>query len=321
MPGLYPNIVPYVQHTIAVDEIHQLYVEECGSMEGQPVLFLHGGPGSGTEPFHRCFFNPNKYRVILFDQRGSGKSTPHACLTDNTTQHLIADIEQIRIELGIKSWIVFGGSWGSTLALAYAQAFPESVDALVLRGIFLCRPKEIHWFYQEGASKIFPDYWQDFIAPVPKEKRNDIVNAYYEILTGKNEIARMAAAKAWSIWEGRTANLLQNSSVVSHFSRPHTALSVALIECHYFVNNAFLEPDQLINELDKIRHIPAHIVQGRYDIICPMESAWELHQAWPEANFHIIPDAGHAASEEGITNALVKIMDELVSDVPEQEHD
>lgn len=318
MSGLYPNIVPYVQHSLAVDELHTIHVEECGSPEGQPVLFLHGGPGAGTEPYHRCFFNPNKYRAVLFDQRGSGKSTPHASLVNNTTQHLIEDIEKIRQELNIKSWVVFGGSWGSTLALAYAQAYPECVDALVLRGIFLCRPKEIAWFYQEGASRIFPDYWQDFIAPVPKEKRDDIVAAYHEILTGENEIARMAAAKAWSIWEGRTATLKQKPSVVSHFSNPHTALSVALIECHYFVNNAFLRPNQLLEDIDKIRHIPSHIVQGRYDVICPMESAWELHKSWPEANFTIIPDAGHAASEQGITNKLVSIMDELVTNIPER---
>ena len=319
MPGLYPAIAPYIQHTIDVGDDHLLHVEECGTPQGQTVLFLHGGPGSGTEPYHRCFFNPNKYRVVLFDQRGSGKSTPHASLKKNTTQHLIADIEKIRQELDIKSWVVFGGSWGSTLALAYSQAYPENVDALVLRGIFLCRPREISWFYQEGASRIFPDYWQDFIAPVPKEKRDDIVKAYYEILTGKNDIARMAAAKAWSIWEGRTATLKQKESVVSHFSKAHTASSVAMIECHYFVNNAFLEPDQLLNNIDKIRHIPAYIVQGRYDVICPMESAWDLHKAWPEANFSIIDDAGHAASEEGISHRLVSIMDELVSDVPEHE--
>lgn len=319
MSDLYPAIAPYIQHTIDVGDDHLLHVEECGTQEGQTVLFLHGGPGSGTEPYHRCFFNPNKYRVVLFDQRGSGKSTPHASLNNNTTQHLISDIEKIRHELGIKSWVVFGGSWGSTLALAYSQAYPENVDALVLRGIFLCRPQEIAWFYQEGASRIFPDYWQDFIAPVPKEKRHDIVKAYYEILTGKNDIARMAAAKAWSIWEGRTATLKRKEAVVSHFSKAHTASSVAMIESHYFVNNAFLEPDQLLSNIDKIRHIPAYIVQGRYDIICPMESAWDLHKAWPEANFSIIDDAGHAASEEGIARRLVDIMDELVSDVPEQE--
>ncbi len=311
MASLYPRILPYVQHSIRVDNLHTLHVEESGSQQGKPVLFLHGGPGSGTESYHRCFFNPNKYRAVLFDQRGCGKSTPHASLVRNTTQDLIADIEKIRLRLNIESWIVFGGSWGSTLALAYAQAHPDRVNALVLRGIFLCRVREIAWFYQEGASRIFPDYWQDFIAPIAKARRDDIVSAYYEILTGSNEIARMSAAKAWSMWEGRTANLRQKSTVVSHFSNPRTALSVAMIECHYFVNDAFLRTNQLLQEIDKIRHIPGYIVQGRYDIICPMESAWELHNAWPEATLSVIEDAGHAASEASTSDKLVSIMDEL----------
>ena len=311
MPDLYPAIQPYVKHSIAVDEPHILHVEECGVPDGVPVVFLHGGPGAGTEQYHRRFFNPEKYRVILFDQRGCGKSTPHASLENNTTQHLIADIEYIRKQLKIDQWIVFGGSWGSTLALAYAQAYPEKVKALVLRGIFLCRQKEIDWFYQEGASRIFPDYWQDFIAPVAVAKRNNLVKAYYEILTGENDIARMTAAKAWSIWEGRTATLNTRKEVVNHFAHSGTALSVASIECHYFINQAFLKPNQLLNEVDKIRHIPGYIVQGRYDVICPTESAWELHKAWPEAKFSIIADAGHAASEKGIINSLVGIMDDL----------
>lgn len=312
MPSLYPHIKPYVQHSLYVDDTHTLHVEECGSPNAIPVLFVHGGPGAGTEAYHRRFFNPDKYRIVLFDQRGCGKSTPHASLKNNTTQHLVSDIEHIRQKLGIEQWIVFGGSWGSTLALVYAQAHPDRVKALVLRGIFLCRKKEIDWFYElGGASKIYPDYWQDFIAPVPEGKRNDIVNTYYQIFTGSNEIARLAAAKAWSIWEGKTATLTAKKEVIDHFSHTHTALSVALIECHYFVNNAFLEPDQIIRNVDVIRHIPAYIVQGRYDMICPMESAWELHQAWPEAEFNIIPEAGHAAAEAGITSALVAIMNRL----------
>jgi len=312
MPSLYPDIKPYVQHSISVDELHTLHVEECGSPDATPILFLHGGPGAGVESYHRRFFDPEKFRIILFDQRGSGKSTPHASLVNNTTQNLIADIEKIRKQLGIDQWIVFGGSWGSTLALVYAQAHPEQVKALVLRGIFLCRKKEIDWFYETGgASRIYPDYWQDFMAPIAENRRHDMVNAYYEVLTGSNEIARMSAAKAWSIWEGRTASLLSRKDVIDHFSHAHTALSVALIECHYFVNDAFLEPNQIINNVDKIRNIPAHIVQGRYDMICPMESAWELHQAWPEAEFNIIGDAGHAASEAGIISALVSIMNRL----------
>ena len=311
MSTLYPDIKTNLQHTITVEEPHELYVEECGDPDGIPVLFLHGGPGAGIESYHRRFFDPEKYRMILFDQRGSGKSTPHACLINNTTQNLVADIEVIREHLDIDQWIVFGGSWGSTLSLIYAQTHPDRVKALVLRGIFMCREKEIEWFYQSGASKIYPDYWQDFIAPVPVSERNDIVNAYYKILTGKNDIARMSAAKAWSLWEGRTASLAGRKEVINHFSKAHTALSVALIECHYFVNNAFLAPNQILKNLDSIRHIPAHIVQGRYDMICPMESAWELHHAWPEANFSLIGGAGHAASEPGIISVLVNIMDDL----------
>lgn len=316
---LFPDIKPYVTHSIQVDSVHTLYVEECGTPGGIAVLFLHGGPGAGMEPYHRRFFDPDKYHMVLFDQRGCGKSTPHASLKNNTTQHLIADIEIIREKLKIDKWIVFGGSWGSTLALAYAQAHAENVLALVLRGIFLCREKEIHWFYQSGADKVFPDYWKDFIAPVPVDKRNDIVNAYYNILTGSNDIARMAAAKAWSIWEGRTASLTPRKEVISHFSKARTALSVALIECHYFVNQAFLEPNQLLNNIETIRHIPAFIVQGRYDMICPMQSAWELHQAWPEAKFTVVDDAGHAASEKGIVSALVSIMNNLaVSEITDE---
>jgi len=311
MPTLYPDIKTNLQHSISVDDTHVLHVEECGDPDGIPVLFLHGGPGAGIESYHRRFFDPEKYRMILFDQRGSGKSTPHACLTNNTTQDLVTDIEVIRQQLEIDQWIVFGGSWGSTLSLVYAETHPDQVKALVLRGIFLCREKEIQWFYQSGASYIYPDYWQDFIAPVPVNERDDIVNAYYKILTGKNDIARMSAAKAWSLWEGRTASIAARKEVVNHFSRTHTALSVALIECHYFVNNSFLTPNQILENLDSIRHIPAYIVQGRYDMICPMQSAWDLHQAWPEAKFTVVKDAGHAASEPGIISALVGIMDEL----------
>jgi len=311
MPPLYPEIKANSTHTISVSDVHTLYAEECGSQDGIPVLFLHGGPGAGIERYHRRFFDPERYRMILFDQRGSGKSVPHACLEDNTTQHLVEDIETLRRHFGIDKWIVFGGSWGSTLALVYAQTHPAQVKALVIRGIFMCRKKEIDWIYQEGASRIYPDFWEDFIAPIPKEKRHDMVNAYYKILTGDNDIARMSAAKAWSVWEGRTATLAIRSEVVEHFSHLHTALSVAMIECHYFVNNSFLEEDQILKNIDKIRHIPTYIVQGRYDMICPMESAFELHKAWPESELTVVKDAGHAASEPGIVNALVSIMNKL----------
>ncbi len=309
MANLYPNIRPYATHTLAVDERHRIYVEECGSRDGIPVVFLHGGPGAGCEPYHRRFFDPNRYRIVLFDQRGCGRSAPHADLGDNTTAHLIGDIETIRETLGIERWLVFGGSWGSTLALAYAQSYPQRITGLILRGIFLCREWEIRWFYQEGASRVFPDYWQDYIAPIPVREREDLLGAYHRRLTGQDELARMAAAKAWSIWEGRTASLLPNEAIVNHFGSPHTALSLARIECHYFVNNAFLEPNQLLAGAHHLADIPGVIVQGRYDLVCPMQSAWELHQAWPKAELKLTPDAGHSALEPGIRSALVEATD------------
>ena len=309
MPDLYPDLLPYAVHRLAVDDRHALYVEECGTAKGIPALFLHGGPGAGCEPYHRRFFDPARYRVVLFDQRGAGRSVPHADLTDNTTWHLVADIERIRERLGIERWLVFGGSWGSTLALAYAQTHPERVSALVLRGIFLCRDDEIRWFYQEGASRLFPDYWADFVAPVAPGDRHDLLGAYHRLLTGADDIARMAAAKAWSTWEGRTATLLPNPSVVGHFGDPHVALSLARIECHYFVHQAFLRPGQLLEDAGRLAGIPAVIVHGRYDAICPLENAWALHRAMPGSELVIVPDAGHAASEPGIRSALVEATD------------
>jgi proline iminopeptidase len=312
MRSLYPAIKPYVTHSINVEVPHVLHVEECGDPKGIPVLFVHGGPGSGCEIYHRQFFNPEKYRIILFDQRGCGQSTPHACLEGNNTQALVSDMEVIREHLGIDKWVLFGGSWGSTLSLVYAETHPERVMSLILRGIFLCRPREIEWFYQEGASRIFPDAWQEFIEPIAPKDRGNMVKAYYDLLTGDNEIKRMAAAKAWSIWEGRTATLTGRKSVVDHFADPFTALSLARIECHYFINNSFLLDNQILNDVDKLKGIPGVIVQGRYDVICPMESAWQLHQAWDESELHIINDAGHAASEPGIVNALVSATDEMI---------
>ena len=279
MRDLYPEISPYTTHQLKVDERHTLYLEECGIPEGIPVLFLHGGPGAGCEPYHRQFFDPEVYRIVLFDQRGSGRSTPHADLVDNTTDHLISDIEKIREYLGINRWLLFGGSWGSTLALAYAQAFPGRVRGMVLRGIFLCRDQEIQWFYQQGASRIFPDYWQDFVAPIEAGKRGQLLGAYHELLTGENELKRMAAAKAWSVWEGRTATLLPNKSIAEHFADPHLALSMARIECHYFKNSAFLQPDQLLDNAHKLAGIPGILIHGRYDVICPLENTVQLHQA------------------------------------------
>jgi proline iminopeptidase len=306
---IYPVIEPYATRQLQVDQAHTLYLEECGNPDGIPAVFLHGGPGAGCEPGHRRFFDPQRYRIVLFDQRGSGRSTPHASLADNTTWHLVADMERIREALGIERWLVFGGSWGSTLALAYAETHPQRVLALVVRGIFLCRDEEIRWFYQEGASWVFPDWWQDFLAPIPEPEQGDMLQAYHRRLTGSDEVARMAAAKAWSVWEGRTATLLPNEDVRAHFSDPHVALSLARIESHYFVNHAFFEPDQLLRDAGRLAGIPGLIVPGRYDLICPMRSAWDLHLAWPSAGLEVVPDAGHSAFDPGIRRALVAATD------------
>ena len=313
MSDLYPHLEPYVNHTIEVDPPHKLHVEECGNPTGIPVVFLHGGPGSGCEPYHRRFFNPDKYRIILFDQRGCGRSSPHAELQGNNTQALVADMELIREKLGIDKWVVFGGSWGSTLGLVYAETHLERVHGLILRGIFLCRPREIHWFYQEGASRIFPDYWQEYLKPIPGADHVDLLQAYYRHLTSDNEVERMAAAKAWSLWEGRCATLKPSQSVVDHFGDPFTALSLARIECHYFVNNSFLEEDQILRDAHKLHDIPGIIVHGRYDMVCPIESAWDLHKVWPQAELKIIDDAGHSASEAGTRSALVDAADRMAA--------
>ena len=289
-----------------MDPPHELYIEECGNPHGLPVLFVHGGPGAGCEEYHRRFFDPNIYRIILFDQRGAGRSSPHAHLEKNTTADLVADMEKIRALLGVDRWVLFGGSWGSTLSLVYAETHPERVLGLIVRGIFLCRSWEIQWFYQEGANRIFPDHWQDFIAPIPEVERNDLLQAHYRRLTGSDEVARMASAKAWSLWEGRAATLLPNKRVLGFFGSPHTALSLARIEAHYFAHNTFLEPDQILHEAHRLSNIPGTIVHGRYDVVCPIQSAWDLHRAWPLANFQIVPDAGHSAAEPGTTHALVK---------------
>ena len=306
---LYPPITPYATYELPVGDGHRLYVEQCGRPDGIPAVFLHGGPGAGCEPAHRRLFDPQRYRIILFDQRGCGRSTPHAGLEANTTWDLVADLERIRERLGIARWLVFGGSWGSTLALAYAQTHPERVLALVVRGIFLCRSAEVRWFYQEGCNQVFPDYWADFLAPIPPPERHDLLAAYHQRLTGANEIGRLAAAKAWSIWEGRTATLLTNPDIQAHFADAHLALSLACIECHYFVHDAFLRPNQLLEDASRLADLPGVIIQGRYDLICPMRSAWELHQAWPRAELRVIPDAGHSAFEPGIRAALVTATD------------
>ncbi len=306
MYKLYPDIKPYARHRLAVEPPHELYIEECGNPDGLPVVFVHGGPGAGCEPYHRRFFDPNDYRIVLFDQRGCGRSTPHAELKGNTTQALVADMEVIRQKLGIERWVVFGGSWGSTLGLVYAETHPERVLGLILRGVFLCRPHEIRWFYQEGASRIFPDYWEDYLRVIPEVERPDMVRAYYQRLTGEDELARMAAAKAWSIWEGRAATLQPNKNVIDHFANPSTALSLARIECHYFINDSFLEPNQILRDAHRLADIHGVIVHGRYDVVCPVENAWELSRAWPQSELRIIADAGHSAAEPGTTDALIK---------------
>lgn len=312
MLTLYPRITPNKTWTIPVDSPHQLYVEESGNPNGVPVVFVHGGPGAGCEEYHRCFFDPEYYRIILFDQRGCGRSTPHAELEGNTTQALVADMECIRETLGVKKWVVFGGSWGSTLGLVYAQTHPERVSGLVLRGIFLCRPQDIHWFYQDGAQRIFPDHWQNYLQVIPESERGNMLSAYYARLTGDDEVARMAAAKAWSIWEGQCSTLMPRKRVIEHFANPHTALSLARIECHYFMNDSFLEPDQIIRNADRLAGIPGIIVHGRYDVVCPLDQAWALHQAWPASVLEIIPDAGHSASEKGIIDALVRATNDML---------
>ncbi len=306
MYKLYPSLKVNSTHELKVSDVHTLYIEESGSSDGIPVLFVHGGPGAGCEPYHRSFYDPEVYRIILFDQRGCGKSTPHASLEDNSTQALVSDMEKIREYFNIKKWVLFGGSWGSTLSLVYAETHPQRVLGLILRGIFLCREKEIQWFYQEGASRIFPDYWEDYLKPVAEDERNDLLHAYYKRLTNENELVRMQAAKAWSIWEGRCATLQPNKSVVDHFGHPHTALSLARIECHYFVNNSFLETDQILRDASQLNGIPGFIVHGRYDMVCPIENAWALDSVWEDAELDIIASAGHSASEPGIVDALVR---------------
>ncbi|MCB9063178.1 MAG: prolyl aminopeptidase [Halobacteriovoraceae bacterium] len=310
--SLYPAIEPYNCEFLKVSDIHTVYFEECGNPLGVPVVFLHGGPGGGIQVDYRQYFNPNKYRVILFDQRGCGKSTPFAELRENTTWDLVEDIEKIRKYLKIDKWAVFGGSWGSTLSLTYAITYPDKCLALFLRGIFLLRKKEIDWFYQEGASRIFPDAWEKYLGPIPIDKRNQLLEAYHEILTGNDEDLKLTAAKAWSVWEGSTSKLIPSSKLIEQNGADDFAIAFARIECHYFKNKGFFEDENFIfQNLDKIRHIPAVIVQGRYDVVCPAETAWELHRQWPEAQFVMIDDAGHSLSEKGIQVAMVKATDEF----------
>jgi proline iminopeptidase len=313
MLTLYPEIEPYARHRLAVDHPHELYLEESGNPDGIPVIVVHGGPGGGCEDYHRRFFDAERFRIILLDQRGAGRSTPLAELEGNSTDKLVEDLEAVRHFLGIDRWLLFGGSWGSTLSLVYAETHPDRVLGLVLRGIFLCRPRDIHWFYQDGASRVFPDYWQDYLAQIPEVERDDMVAAYYRRLTSANELEQIQAAKAWSVWEGRCATLHPNPKVVGHFGHPHVAIALARIECHYFMNNSFLEPDQIVRDASRLKNIPGVIVHGRYDMVCPLDNALALSKAWPEAELQIIRDAGHSASEPAIVDALMRGVESVVA--------
>jgi proline iminopeptidase len=309
---LFPAIQPDKTWYFPVSDTHTLYIEESGNPEGIPVVFLHGGPGGNCEPGHRRFFNPEDYRIILFDQRGCGKSKPHASLDENTTLDLVEDLEKIRAYLEIENWVVFGGSWGSTLALIYAQTYPKQVLGLILRGIFLTREQDIQWLYQDGASRIFPEAWQHYLEPIPQAERGDLIAAYHKRLTSENEIVRMGAAKAWSIWEGTTATLEPDRDVIDHFSDPHIALSIARIECHYFTNNSFLSPGQILDNAHKLNDIPGFIVHGRYDMICPIDQAVLLSQYWSNCKLKVIDNAGHAVTEKGISDALVVCCNQML---------
>ena len=309
---LYPTLEPFDSGYLSVSGLHEIYYEQCGNPRGKPAVFLHGGPGGGGDVTPRRFFDPVRYRIILLDQRGCGRSRPHAELRENTTWDLVADLEALRSALNIERWLVFGGSWGSTLALLYAEAHPARVTELVLRGIFLLRPAEIAWFYQQGASELYPDAWEPYWNFIPAAERDDMVQAYHRRLTGPDPKVALEAARRWSIWEGSTSHLLASASTVERFGADRFALAFARIEAHYFVNQAFMaEPNQILRDVGRLRQIPAVIVQGRYDVVCPLRSAWELHRAWPEAELRIVPDAGHSAFEPGIVHELITATDKF----------
>ncbi len=306
----YPEIHPFSRGRLKVSARHEIYFEECGNPRGKPAVVLHGGPGGGISPFLRKLHDPAAYRIIVFDQRGCGQSTPHAGLEENTTWDLVADIEKLRVHLGIERWQVVGGSWGATLALAYAETHADRVSELIVRGIFTVRKSEIDWFYQQGASALFPDHWEGYVAPIPPEERHDMVAAYHRRLTGPDPQVRLACARAWSQWEGATLSLLPDEKRVSEFGADSFALAFARIECHYFMNGGFFTHDgQLLAEAHRLKAIPGVIIQGRYDVVTPMQTAWDLHKAWPEAQFIVVPDAGHTATEPGIADAIIRATD------------
>ncbi|GAA4489823.1 prolyl aminopeptidase [Gluconacetobacter tumulicola] len=309
----YPPIEPFRSGFLDTGEGHRVYWELCGNPDGIPVVFLHGGPGGGCTPSHRRLFDPARYRILLFDQRGCGRSTPHAGLDNNTTWHLVEDIERLRVLTGMERWLVFGGSWGSTLALAYAETHPDRVTGLILRGIFTLRRSELLWYYQEGASWLFPDKWERFQAPIPVAERGDMMAAYRRRLTDPDRAVRVEAAVAWSLWEGETLTLRPAPTLSAQHADEEYALAFSRIENHYFVHGGWLDEGQLIRDVERIRHIPAVIVQGRYDVATPMRTAWDLHRAWPEADFHLVDDAGHAVSEPGIQTALLDATDRFAA--------
>ena len=314
MRELYSPFKPYDENKLSVSDLHTIHYEQSGNPEGKPVVILHGGPGGGAAPVYRQYFNPEKWRVVMFDQRGCGRSKPYAELRENTTWDLVADIERLREHLKIDRWTVFGGSWGSTLSLAYSQTHPDRCSALILRGIFMLRQKELRWFYQSGASYIFPDAWEEYLKPIPPEERDDLISAYYKRLTAEDRQVRIEAARAWSVWEASTSKLIPSTKSIQRFGEDKFAEAFARIECHYFTNKGFFETEnQILNNCDRIARIPGVIVQGRYDVVCPAVSSWELHKAWQNAEYIIVPDAGHSVSEPGIIDALVTATDRFAS--------
>ena len=313
MSNLYPPINPFNEFYLNVSKTHTIFVEESGNPKGKPVIFLHGGPGGGIESIYRQYFNPKLWRIIIFDQRGCGKSIPHAELKENNTWNLISDIESIRKYLNIKQWVVFGGSWGSTLALSYAIKHSEFCKALILRGIFLLRKLEIDWFYQDGCSYIYPDKWENYIKIIDNKERNNLLKAYYKKLTSPNKETRVEAAKAWSKWEESTSKLIPKKTSLHRFNDDRVAEAFARIECHYFINKGFFKSDGwILKNIHKIKHIPNIIIQGRYDVVCPMKSAWDLHQKWENSNLMIIDDSGHSMLEESIQNKLIEYTDKFI---------